>query len=257
MALADNIRALRDRAVAELIVAHDFYADTKVAWGIVNDAIAAGETFANRNATTGTVSTHVELSAKTKGYVDVQLNEAPFQQFIAIFESFFFDLLRLWLTAYPQNLLGKKVDFEDVLEAADKDAITLLVVNKELNELLYERPAGWFVYLEGKVKLNCPAADEIERIAEAKASRDVLLHNRGVAGKIYLAKAGNLARHTLGQRIDIPEPYHRAILGIAPESYHRRRRRCHCEVPVTPSRMLRTWKTKPHGQIFRQRCANA
>ncbi len=211
MALADEIRTLRDRAMMELNVAHDYYMDTRLAWEIVDKAISAGETFASHNAATGTVTTHAELPAKGRGYVDQQLTEATFQQFIAIFESFFFDLLRLWLTAYPQNLLGKKVDFKDVLEAADKDAITLLVVNKELNELLYERPAAWFAYLDNKVKLGCPTADEIERIAEAKASRDVLMHNRGVAGKIYLAKAGNLARHTLGQRIDIPEPYHRAI----------------------------------------------
>lgn len=86
---------------------------------------------------------------------------------------------------------------------------TLLVVNKELNEVLYESPAGWFDYLEEKAKLGCPTADEIARIAEAKASRDVLVHNRGIANKTYEAKAGKLARCKEGQRIDMPEHYHR------------------------------------------------
>ena len=54
-----------------------------------------------------------------------------------------------------------------------------------MNEVLYERPSGWFAYLETKVKLGCPSGEEIERIAEAKASRDVLLHKRGIAGKTY------------------------------------------------------------------------
>jgi hypothetical protein len=84
------------------------------------------------------------------------------------------------------------------------------VVNKELNELLYERPASWFAYLERTAALGCPSADEIERIAEAKASRDVLIHSRGVANRIYESKAGNLARYRDGERIDIPEPYHHA-----------------------------------------------
>lgn len=53
-----------------------------------------------------------------------QLAEATFQQFIAIFENYFFDLLRLWLMAYPQSLVGKKVDFKAILDAPDKDAIT-------------------------------------------------------------------------------------------------------------------------------------
>jgi hypothetical protein len=117
----------------------------------------------------------------------------------------------LWLTAYPQSLGGKMVEFKTVLQAPDKDTITQLIVNKELSEILFERPAGWFVYLESKVKLGCPSAVEIERIAEAKASRDVLVHNRGIASKTYETKAGRLARFKDGDRIDIPEQYHREI----------------------------------------------
>jgi hypothetical protein len=74
---------------------------------------------------------------------------------------------------------------------------------------LYDRPTGWFKYLEDKAKLGCPTPDEVDRIAEAKASRDVLVLNRGVASKTYESKAGRFARHKNGQRIDIPEHYHR------------------------------------------------
>ena len=62
-----------------------------------------------------------------------------------------------------------------------------------------------------KAKLGCPKPDEIGRIAEAKASRDVLVHNRGVATSSYESKAGNLARYKAGQRIEIPEHYHLEI----------------------------------------------
>lgn len=209
MAWADDIRGLRDRVLADLISAHDYYTDTTIAWEIASRAIAAGHTFAIRNITTGTVSTQAGLAGKAQGYVAGQLAEATFQQFISIFENFFFDLLRLWLMAYPQSLSGKKVDFQAVLDAPDKHALTLLVINKELNEILYDRPTGWFKYLEDKAKLGCPTPDEIDRIAEAKASRDVLVHNRGVASKTYESKAGRLARYKEGQRIDIPEYYHR------------------------------------------------
>lgn len=74
---------------------------------------------------------------------------------------------------------------------------------------MYDRPTGWFAYLEDRAKLGCPTPDEIEKIAEAKASRDVLVHNRGVAGKTYESKAGKLARYKDGQRVEILEPYHR------------------------------------------------
>jgi hypothetical protein len=209
MALAADITALRDRALADLSAAHDYYTDTKIAWDIVRRFIDSGQTLSVRNMTTGTVTTHVELAGKSRGYVAEQLAEATFQQFISIFENYFFDLVRLWLTTYPKSLSGKKVDFKDVLDAPDKDAITARVVSKEVNEILYDRPTGWFDYLEDKAKLGCPTQDEIARIAEAKASRDVLVHNRGVASKTYESKAGTLGRYKDGQRIDIPEHYHR------------------------------------------------
>jgi hypothetical protein len=209
MALADDIRALRDHVLADLNSTHDYYTDTKIAWRIVHKVVQAGHTFSIRNTTTGTVTTQAELASKAQRYVTEQLAEATFQQFVSIFENFFLDLLRLWLMSYPQSLSGKKVDFQVVLDAPDKDAITLLVVNKELNEILYDRPLGWFKYLEDRAKLGCPTPDEIDRIAEAKASRDVLVHNRGVASRTYESKAGRFARYKDGERIDIPEHYHR------------------------------------------------
>src|SRR5258706_6315855 len=209
MALAADIQSLRDRVLADLNAAHDYYTDTKIAWDIARRAIAAGHTFSIQNMTTGTLTTHADLAGKSRGYVAEQLAEATFQQFISIFENYFFDLLRLWLMAYPKNLSGKKVDFKDVLDAPDKDAITSRVVSKEVNEILYERPTGWFQYVNDKAKLGCPTQDEIGRIAESKASRDVLVHNRGVASKTYESKAGKLARYQDGQRMYIPEHYHR------------------------------------------------
>lgn len=210
MALSDEIGVMRDRVLAELNDAHDYFTDTKTAWETVRQAIAAGRSFSLRSTTTGTLTTEADLLVKSRQYVAEQLAEATFQQFISIFENYFFDLLRLWLLAYPQNLIGKKVDFKVVLDAPDKDAITSYVVGRELNEILYERPLGWFAYLEDKAKLGCPTADEIDRISEAKASRDVLVHSRGVASKTYESKAGRLVRYKDGQRIDIPEHYHRA-----------------------------------------------
>ena len=144
MGLADEITALRDRVLADLSAAHDYYTDTKIAWDIVRGAISAGQTLAIRNMTTRTVTTQADLAGKSNAYVAEQLAEATFQQFISTFEYYFFDLVRLWLMAYPENLSGKKLDFKEVLDAPDKDSITARVVSKAVNEILYERPTGWF-----------------------------------------------------------------------------------------------------------------
>ena len=150
MALAEDIRTLRAQTLSDLNAAHDYYTNTKIAWGIVRQFIAAGHMFSVRNVTTGTVTTHTDLASKSRGYVVEQLAEATFQQFISIFENYFFELLRLWLIAYPQSLASKKVDFNTILDAPNKDAVIFLVVSKEVNEIMYERPSGWFAYLDGQ-----------------------------------------------------------------------------------------------------------
>ena len=91
MPLAGDIQALRDRVISELNAAHDYFTDTKVAWDLVGDSIAAGNTFSIENKATGTVTNQTSLAGKARGYVAKQLTEATFQQFITIFENFFFD----------------------------------------------------------------------------------------------------------------------------------------------------------------------
>jgi len=81
MTLEDEIRAVRDRVLADLDSAHDYYTDTKIAWRLVHKIIAAGHKFTVRNPTTGTVTTQTDLAAKARGYVAKQLTESTFQHF--------------------------------------------------------------------------------------------------------------------------------------------------------------------------------
>jgi len=81
------------------------------------------------------------------------------------------------------------------------------VVSRELLSIAYKRPVDWFEYLNGRVDLGCPSPDQIKDLAEIKASRDLLIHNRGIVNRAYLNKAGDRARFTDGDRLNIPEPY--------------------------------------------------
>lgn len=215
MSLADDIRALRDQSLADLAAALDYFEDTKIAWEIVETAAAGGATLSRRNILTGNTTTETTLLAKGDRYVNTFLAQATFQQFLATFESFFFDLLRLWLTAYPQSLAAKEIPYRVVLDAPDKDAITRHVVDRELNEIAYKRLDEWFAYLQSRTKVDPPSADDVDQLAEAKASRDVIVHNAGIANKVYLQKAGRLARFRLGQTVEITGPYHRLVWQLA------------------------------------------
>ena len=211
MPLASDILALRDRTLDDQVAAYDYHSDTVRAWNLVGETIVAGGDLSSDNPVTGTKTSSVALAVKAERYVSEQLAEATFQQFLALFESFVFDLIRLWLTAYPRSLGRKTIDYRTILDLPDKAAITDLIVTRELIEIAYQRPAAWFAYLEEKANLGYPTPGEIERIAEAKATRDLLTHNRGFVNATYIAKAGPLARSALGERIEVAGPYHREV----------------------------------------------
>jgi hypothetical protein len=207
--LAADISALRDRVLIDLTAAHDYYSDTKLAWGVLQRSMAAGLVISNQNLVTGTLTTNSELADKIRTYISVELAEGTFQQFLALFENFVLEFLRTWLLVYPQGLADKKLDFRVVLGACDLDAVKRAVIEREAMDVMYRGPMGWFAFLNDRVNVKCPTADEIAQLAEAKATRDVLAHNRGIASQTYLQRAGPLARCNLGERVEVSETYHR------------------------------------------------
>ena len=210
MALADEIEALATQTLSALEARHDYFTYTKRVWRLLQGDVKEGRKFAFRNLTTGTRIDEQTLLAHAQLYVTDYLPSSTFQDFVSLFEIFFFDFLRAWLAAYPGSLSSKQVDIGTVLDAHDKSAIILIVVDKELNELKYECLAEWFAYLERLTKLGCPTSDEIEQLSEIKASRDILVHNNGITNATYISKAGTRVRYSNGDKLEIPEQYHRA-----------------------------------------------
>lgn len=218
MTLAEQILELSDRIQSELTAARDYLEHTKAVWRLVEELAAQGQAVEFPLPLTGTVMTAVDMASHAEVYVGRYLNESLLQHLIALFEDFLFELLRLWLTTYPAGIPNKDrkpVDLATVIEAPDRASILQTVIDRELNALKYERPSAWFRYLNERVKLGVPTDEQVERFTEAKASRDILAHNRGVVNATYLEKSGPLARYAIGQRLEIPEPYlHDAWDGI-------------------------------------------
>lgn len=210
IAISDDLITLRNRALEELADAHDYYANTKTAWRIVRRVIQAERNVTVKNKATGNEITGAVLAARSRVYVSRQLTEATFQQFHSIFEDFVLKIVRHCLTANPKSLSEKMVKFATILGASDLESIRSYVIDKEADDVLRGRPADWFAYLKSIADLGCPTPSEVSSIAEARASRDVLVHNGGVVGKVYTSKAGNLERHPEGERLEVDVVYHRA-----------------------------------------------
>lgn len=208
MALFDEITQLRAGSLSSLNASHNYYTHTKRAWRLVQQMVRDGHRVSIENQATGNVVDETQLSGLAQDYVTGYLVSATFQDFVSLFERFVLDLVRLWLTEYPDNLSGKQLEFQTVLDAADRDAIVAAVVQDKVLGLGYNSIAKWFEYLEKIAKLGCPDQDQIERLAEIKASRDVLVHNNGIANSIYVAKSMGRARFADGDNLELPERYH-------------------------------------------------
>jgi hypothetical protein len=208
VAVVDDIEALAVRTVSDLGDLHDFGAHLHVMWTRFRLWVQAGNTLRSRNNKTASVVSERELIKRYARYRTKYVQALSFVQLSTVFEAFLFDFLRLMLTNEPRHLAQKKqIEVSLALSAMDREALVLLIAERELNELKYDRPKAWFEYMNRIVKLGCPTEDEIERIAEMKAARDLLIHSSGLVNKTYLEKAGSKARYAAGEQVVIDGQY--------------------------------------------------
>lgn len=210
MPIADDLREIGDRASRELDAIHDYFVHSQTVWEAFRTAVTNGHVSTTTNPVTGTVVDQHGLGALAPEYTSKYLVTFTFRQFVSEFESFFFAFLHRVLRHNPWQFKKCQVDFETVLRAADRDEVIDGVLSKQLNDVKYENVRGWFEALDFAVKLGCPTADEIDALAEVKATRDIVEHNDGVVNAVYLRKAGKLARHAVGDVIELDDDYHLA-----------------------------------------------
>jgi len=94
MSLGDEIRLLGHRTLAAMDESHDYYTFTKRVWRSFDEAVKAGEKFTFRNMATGSRVDERWLIANSEHYLSHYLRSAVFQQFVSLFEEYFFGLLR-------------------------------------------------------------------------------------------------------------------------------------------------------------------
>jgi hypothetical protein len=94
-----------------------------------------------------------------------------------------------------------------LLAKGSVEAVVAEAIEERLHKVRYAKPRDWFQYINEIQKLGCPSDEEVARIVEMKATRDVFEHNSGVANKIYLEKAGSKARFKEGEAVDVPDTY--------------------------------------------------
>jgi len=219
MSLADDLRRICDPARESLASVMDFHTHSRVVWRSFELFVAQGHRTSTDSLAAGKPISQDELLLLATEYDKAYLRAFTFRQFISVFESVLFDFLHRLFRHDPRPFARTQLDFDAVLRAADREEIISDVIGRQLNDLRYGSVRDWFAAMNKCVALASPSDDEIDALAEVKATRDVLEHNDGIVNAVYLRKAGRLARHPAGDHVELDDDYHlaswRLLDGIA------------------------------------------
>ena len=120
-------------------------------------------------------------------------------QFVTIVETMLGDAVRAVVVRYPRKLGGKRnILIETVLESTTLEEVHLRATDALLNHLSYKSPADFSESVHQLLSVNLLECPAFHRYVEIKATRDIFVHNRGVANDVYVRKAGSHARVTSG-----------------------------------------------------------
>ncbi len=127
---------------------------------------------------------------------------------VAVTEGYLADMLRVVLRAFPNKLAvtDKKVDLAVVLDAEDLDDLLEGVISNQIHSAFYTSPSKYFEYIERTLSISLPANRKV-MYSEVKATRDIYVHNGGIANRLYIQKAGALSRAEDGDPLPLDEDY--------------------------------------------------
>ena len=217
--LVDAISGLRDRRLADLDALQEDHALNTAIWGaLVADVQRRGDAFSVLlNPTTGKAMSGDEL-ADHAALALLRLNERSLRDVVSVFELALAEIFRAWLAANPALLGGKGVALATLFQSESLQEVRDAAVGRAAEErvltLMHGPPARWFAFLRQLTGRDAVGGDQAAAFAEAKAGRDVLEHNGGMANRLYLDKSGPAARYADGERMTVDEDYHAATLGL-------------------------------------------
>jgi hypothetical protein len=99
-----------------------------------------------------------------------------------------------------------KIEVSDVIDAVSREEIISAIIQKELTSLFYAAPALQMEYFQTVTGTSLPE-ELVGHWLEIKATRDIIVHNSGIANSVYLKKAGSHARAKDGAALPMDEKY--------------------------------------------------
>jgi len=167
MPLSDDIRGLADQVLDRVDEAREFYVHSRQAWRLVQQLARKGRPVGIVDLATKRHLPAGDLESRAQKYVTVQLAESTFRDLSSLLEDWILGLIRLWLTAYPEDMdlnfdpatgqrRGKKqeevqIPLSRLLHLRDCSAILGGLIERVVRDLTYERPDRWFRYIDSRL----------------------------------------------------------------------------------------------------------
>lgn len=149
-----------------------------------------------------------ELLAKYQFLAFQQLSINGILQLVTLVEAMLSDVLRSVVVRYPNKIGGKRaIPVKSILESTSLVEVHLRATDALLNELSYKSPGEFAETMEQFLSINLLECPAFHRYVEVKASRDVFIHNRGIANDVYTRKSGSHARVRSGMQLPASTQY--------------------------------------------------
>lgn len=133
---------------------------------------------------------------------------------VAVTEDYLHGVLKCILRLFPEKLklsvdgrqAERNIELDVVLGSSTVDDILDVVIRRQLLSVFYGSPERYFQYIESvlSIKIEKELKDSFREI---KATRDIIVHNSGVANDVYGEKAGAKARSRPGEPLKNDKAY--------------------------------------------------
>ncbi|MCK4359314.1 MAG: hypothetical protein KAW92_11345 [Candidatus Cloacimonetes bacterium] len=130
-----------------------------------------------------------------------------FVDLIASVELFFVELIKAAIVEHPQKVGDSKFELKEVLRGLTVDELIERCANDFIHKLMYEKPED---YLEKMCSVLSIDSGEVApfwpRFIEAKARRDLGVHNNWICNDLYIRKTKGLLGIQVAKRDEILLP---------------------------------------------------
>ena len=100
----------------------------------------------------------------------------------------------------------RKIEVTDIIDSSNKIELISLIIERELTKIFYAGPDKQKEYFDKVLGVNI--VDELwNNWTENKATRDLIVHNKGIINKIYIAKVKENSRGKIGEQIKVDKVY--------------------------------------------------